>query len=228
MKNRRLFFLTTLLLAGLGLILGARLAHAAPITYTETFIVPDGELVTGSGNIFLEDNQVTITAVGNTNNVTCGSSPTPTPHSFCQISSLPATFTLDTGSGPVTGTFTDTFSVYDYQSGGSFSTPYVAMFTGTSPLGPTSIGTSATNFSTVTLMASTVPISGLIFPPGVTTITFATSGGNLILGGFNPSSTTTFQATRVVPEPASSSLLLVGILALGLRARMRRISEQPN
>jgi hypothetical protein len=78
MKIRSLF-IATLFLAAFVLVLGPTLAHAVPITYMEQF--------TGTGSLGSQpftNAQITLTAVGNTANVTCGAT-------SCQISSLPAT-----------------------------------------------------------------------------------------------------------------------------------------
>jgi PEP-CTERM motif-containing protein len=197
MKNR-ILFLTTLLLAGLGLMLGVTLAHADLLVYSVQ------ALANGSLNEQPFSNAVvTVTGIGNTNNIT------PTATGF--TNNLITTTVTVAGLG--TDTFTSPLTVFDYQSG-TFG-PYATIM---NVVPTTSLGTSSATFGTYTLSTS-ITVTGMIF--------MVTLGGNTLAGTFSmtpvsPTETSTFTARAPVPEPLSSTLLLLGVAVLGLRARMRR------
>ena len=179
----------------IGLMHGATTAHAGAISYTEQ--------VTATGNLNEVDFTnalVTITGIGDTANVTQSGS----------IFSNTLTSATVTVAGIGTDALTSPLSIIDYQSGTVFS-PYVAIMNGSIA---TSVGTFSPAFSTYTLTNTIGPVTGPIF---MGTFGSNTAGG----GGFSITATAATSTFRA-PEPLSSTLLLLGLGALGLRTRMPR------
>lgn len=179
------------------LLCGARQANADGITYTES------DTATGSiGGQGFTNALVTLTFVGNTSNVTSPSA---------------GLFFNSVGTASVTiggiGTFLfTTVEVFDNQN-----VPF-AGFDDASQGTFILLATTDPSFLTYDLTTGIGPITnGVTFNSG---LSFATSGGSLILDSAGANST--FTATATTPEPCSLLLLGMGIAGL-FTVRGRRL-----
>jgi hypothetical protein len=211
MKKSAFLLVTTMFLTGLGLMLGAPFAHAVPIAYTINFGAT-GSL--GSTN-FVGQN-VSITFIGNTANVT-GSFPT--------FVNNVGTAQVSVGAGgapPITATITDPVSAVNDCGCGEAGIG----------LGPKNVFVIDSGLFANYDLKSEIIANGILFGAGTfpqvapNRVDLNTSLGALrITSPLQGEGSGTFRAQFIAvttPEPASTTLLLLGISVLGLRARMRR------
>jgi hypothetical protein len=180
----------------------ASLGHADTITYIETF---EGSGYLGSSSNDFTNALVTITLVGNTSGVTLVVN---TNGVFFVNIATSATVDI---AGIGTQTFTDTMSVIDDQSG-----PALAI--GAAPFELSIFYLPAfASYGLSTSLAQVNDSGSDSATVGSGPLTFATSGGDLLLTGPTVGSITTFQAT-VTPEPGSLALLMLGFSIIGVGA----------
>jgi hypothetical protein len=194
---KRLAFLAAVACLCSGFLTGT--GRAGLITYTET--------ATGSGSLggtAFTDAMVTVTGTGDTANVTTDG--------FGNVENV-ITVTV-TVAGVGTGTFTNSTRVFDNQFN-------AAAFEDTA-IGADILGTfSVPPFDTYDLKTAIGPITNTADNFGFG-FTFPTTDGNFILNSV-VNNTSTFEATTGTPEPASLTLVGLGVAGIaGYGWRRRR------
>jgi hypothetical protein len=199
--------LRTGVVAGCAMFLLAAAAQASPITYIFTGV--------GSGSLdgqSFEDATFSVSLLADTTTVSVGAS---------QASN--AATTTDFTLGALSGTF-DGVQNSIIENTGSFGASFpIIVFGQSQSAAPFFVAEGLSNaaFPTYDLTSAFPLTSG---PVSFDVQTFQTSAGDLTFDGI---SSLSFQAVTGVPEPATWSLMLVGVLGAGAAMRLSRKRMAP-